>query len=301
VPTSDHELPLEMVRNRPQLVPELLRSVFGLDVPGDVQATLTSESYADVHPAELRCDATVLLDDPNAPTLGVVVESQLRAREEKTFSWPAYLALLRLRRRCPVTLMVFCPDQATARNCAVPIDMGHPGWVLKPLTVYPGLLPPITDPATACRLPELAVLSAPAHADGPHAKAVVSSLSAALDVLTGDTGALYHDYVVSRFSDAARKLLEETVKLDNYEWKSEFAITHRAQGRAEGRAEGLAEGRVEGQAEGEAKSILLILQARGITVPDDIRNRITNCTDLDQLDHWVQRAATINTAEELLA
>ncbi|WP_345024683.1 hypothetical protein [Actinomadura keratinilytica] len=87
-----------------------------------------------------------------------------------------------------------------------------------------------------------------------------------------------------------------TVKLDDYEWKSEFAITHRAQGRAEGRAEG----RVEGQAEGEAKSILLILQARGITVPDDIRNRITNCTDLDQLDHWVQRAATINTAEELL-
>ncbi|GAA4073436.1 hypothetical protein GCM10022214_32370 [Actinomadura miaoliensis] len=285
VPTSDHELPLEMVRNRPQLVPELLRSVFGLDVPGDVQATLTSETYADTHPAELRCDATVLLNDPDTPSLGVVVESQLRAREEKTFSWPAYLALLRLRRRCPVTLLVFCPDQATARSCAAPIDMGHPDWVLKPLTVYPEILPPITDPATACRLPELAVLSAPAHADGPHARAVVSSLSAALDALTGDTGALYHDYVMSRFSDTARKLLEETVKLDNYEWKSEFAITHRAEGRAEG----------------EARSVLLVLEARGIAVPDHIRDRVTNCNDLDQLERWVQRAATIDTAEELLA
>ncbi|MGP4022776.1 hypothetical protein [Actinomadura sp. 3N407] len=76
-------LPLEMVRNRPQLVPELLRSVFGVDVPDLVPTTLTSESYADVNPAELRCDATVLLGDPKRPKLGVVVESQLRPRDQK--------------------------------------------------------------------------------------------------------------------------------------------------------------------------------------------------------------------------
>jgi hypothetical protein len=161
-----------MVRNRPQLVPALLRGVFGLDVSGDVRVTLASESYAGTHPAELRCDATVLLDDPDAPSLGVVVESQLRARKDKTFSWPAYLALLRLRRRCPVTLLVLCPDWATAQECAAPIAMGHPDWVLKLLTVHPEMLPAITDPAVARGLPELAVLSAPAHADGgPHARA----------------------------------------------------------------------------------------------------------------------------------
>ncbi|TDD91431.1 hypothetical protein E1293_02275 [Actinomadura darangshiensis] len=287
MPTTDHELPLEMVRNRPQLVPIILRNVFGLDVP-DGRVTLTSESYAGLNPAELRCDATVLLDDPEAPSFGVVVESQLRFKEDKLFSWPAYLALLRLRRKCGVSLLVFCPDQKIAEACAAPIDMGHPDWVLKPLTVHPGMLPAITDPARACRLPELAVFSAPAHADGPHAQAVVSSLSAALGTLSGDTGALYNDYIMSRLSDAARKLLEETMKLENHEWQSDFALRH------------IAEGKAEGKAEGEARSVLLVLDARGISVPNDVRERICECSDTDQLERWLQRAATITSAEELL-
>ncbi|MGC4956626.1 hypothetical protein ACLQ2P_25705 [Actinomadura citrea] len=212
MPTNEHELPLEMVRNRPQLVPELLRSVFGLDVSEHARATLASESYADTSPAELRCDATVLLGDPKSPVLGVVVESQLRPLKQKSYSRPAYLASLRLRRRCPVMLLVLCPDQSTARGCALPIDMGHPGWVLEPLTVHPGMPPPITDPDQASRLPEPAVLSAPAHADGPHSEAVLRSVATAIGSPTGDVGALYHDYVLSRFSDAARKLMEDIVK-----------------------------------------------------------------------------------------
>ncbi|WP_329097738.1 hypothetical protein OG979_19735 [Actinomadura citrea] len=287
MPTNEHELPLEMVRNRPQLVPELLRSVFGLDMSRHARATLASESYADTNPAELRCDATVLLGDPKSPALGVVVESQLRALKQKSYSWPAYLASLRLRRRCPVMLLVLCPDQTTARGCSTPIDMGHPGWILQPLTVHPGMLPPITDPDEARRLPELAVLSAPAHADGPQSEAVLHGLSTAIDSLTGDKGALYYDYVMSRFSDAARKLMEDTVKLDNYEWQSEFAITHRAEGRA------------EGEVEGEVKALLLLLEARGLDVPEDVRSRVQGCTDLEQIERWIQRAVSADTAEDL--
>ncbi|TDB86093.1 hypothetical protein E1266_34685 [Actinomadura sp. 7K534] len=69
-----------------------------------------------------------------------------------------------------------------------------------------------------------------------------------------------------------------------YEWQSEFAKTHRGEGRAEG----------------EAKAVLLVLGARGITVPNEIRERVTNCTDIDQLERWVQRAAVIDKAEDLL-
>ncbi|NDU74942.1 hypothetical protein GWI34_20255 [Actinomadura sp. DSM 109109] len=295
MPTNNHELPLEMVRNRPQLVPEMLSSVFGLSVPGDAPVTLASESYADTSPAELRCDATVLLGDPKSPAMGVVVESQLRPLKQKTYSWPAYLASLRLRRRCPVTLLVLCPDQATARGCAAPIDMGHPGWVLKPLTVHPGMLPPITDPAEARRLPELAVLSAPAHADGPQSQAVLQGLSAAIASLTGDVGPLYYDYVMSRFSDAARKLMEDTVKLENYEWQSEFALTHRA----EGRAEGLAEGEAKGVAKGEAKALLAMLRARGLDVPEDVRSRVEACTDAEQFDRWIERGLSADSVGDI--
>ncbi|MGI8333983.1 hypothetical protein ACRYCC_28870 [Actinomadura scrupuli] len=75
------------------------------------------------------------------------------------------------------------------------------------------------------------------------------------------------------------------MKLDTYEWKSDFALEHIAMGKAEG----------------EARSVLLFLAARGIEVSDEARDRITSCTDLDQLDRWVQSAATIDTAEELFA
>ncbi|GLZ10227.1 hypothetical protein Acsp04_04620 [Actinomadura sp. NBRC 104425] len=60
-------------------------------------------------------------------------------------------------------------------------------------------------------------------------------------------------------------------------------------------AEGIAEGRIEG----EAKSVLLILEARGITVTDEQRQRVLTCTDLQQLETWVRRAATISSADEL--
>lgn len=271
--------------------PNYLRGVFGVDVPDLVPTTLTSESYADVNPAELRCDATILLGDPKHPELGVVVESQLRPRDQKAYSWPAYLSSLRLRRKCPVMLLVLCPDKVTARGCAAPIDMGHPGWVLKPLTVHPGMLPPVVDPDQARRLPELAVLGAPVHADGPESGAVLDSLTDALQSLTDDTRKLYYDYITSRFSDAARKLLEETMTVKGYEWESDFAKSHRAEGRAEGRSEGCAEG--------EVKALLLMLEARGIAISDDVRARVGGCSDLDQIERWIQRALTVECAEDL--
>jgi hypothetical protein len=281
-------MPLEMVRNQPQLAPILLRTVFGVDLPQRVWAKSASESAVDVKPAELRCDATVLLESPSGTAWGIIVESQQRFDKYKSFSWPAYLAMVRQRHKCPVTLLVLCPSEAVARSCAKPIDMGHPEWVLKPLTFHPGMLPPITDLDQAVRLPELAVLSAPAHSDGPLAEAVLASAAAALDTTSGDVGQLYADYLASHLSKAARKLLEEIVKSAGYQWQSDFAKSHIAQGRAEGRVEG------------EARMLLLMLESRGVAIPDDIRERVTKCTDIDQLERWAKRAAVIDDARDLL-
>jgi len=41
--------------------------------------------------------------------------------------------------------------------------------------------------------------------------------------------------------------------------------------------------RAESRAKGRAEDILLILDERGIEVPDDVRARITDCTDLETL------------------
>jgi len=47
------------------------------------------------------------------------------------------------------------------------------------------------------------------------------------------------------------------------------------------------------------RALLSILDARGIPVPDGVHNRITSCTDLDQLDTWVRRAITATTVDDL--
>ena len=51
--------------------------------------------------------------------------------------------------------------------------------------------------------------------------------------------------------------------------------------------------------EGEADAVLQVLAARGISVPDEVRNTIAGCTDLDQLKVWVRQAATADKVEDL--
>lgn len=76
-----------------------------------------------------------------------------------------------------------------------------------------------------------------------------------------------------------------------YQFQSEFALSHIARGRAEGEA--------RGRAEGEARAVLVSLAAHGVEVPDEARERITSCTDLDQLDTWIRRAATAGSIDDL--
>jgi hypothetical protein len=76
---------------------------------------------------------------------------------------------------------------------------------------------------------------------------------------------------------AHRTLLEEIVTTAGY--KSDFARHH--------------------EALGEARGLLLILEARKVQVPDEVRARIAACTDVNQLDTWVQRAATAEKVSDL--
>ncbi|WP_426510929.1 hypothetical protein ACPPVO_09930 [Dactylosporangium sp. McL0621] len=73
----------------------------------------------------------------------------------------------------------------------------------------------------------------------------------------------------------------------------------RRQGEAQGRAEGSAEGEAAGKAKGGARAVLIVLDARGVEVPEDVRADIANCTDLVQLGAWIRLAATARRIEDL--
>ena len=146
-----------MFQNRPSLAVELLREVFGVEVPEHSEVRTGNAGLTEVQPAEYRADLVVVLWAAERPVLGVIVEAQLKARPRKRYSWPVYLMGLRARLECPCVLLVVTPSEATARWAARPIEVGC--GTLTPRVVGPKRVPVVTDVERAKRDPELSLLS----------------------------------------------------------------------------------------------------------------------------------------------
>ncbi|MFL6054046.1 MAG: hypothetical protein ACJ72W_14185 [Actinoallomurus sp.] len=300
MPTAEHEAVTLLFRNRPQLAADLLGEVFNVPVPEfkDVQAE--SGDFTEVVPSEFRADVVVVLRT-DQPVLAVVVEVQRGRDPRKRWSWPLYLTSLRARMECPAVLLVVCVDAAVASWCAKAIPIGHPGWALRPLVVGPDSIPVITDADEAENAPELAVLSAMAH--GSERFDVLDALhEGVLYDVDDERARLYADVVLAALrTEHARSYLEARMIAEKYEYQSSFAKKYFADGEAHGEARGEARGVSRGRRIGEVDAILAVLDARGITITDEQRVRIEECTDLPQLQKWVRLAAVACSADELFA
>ena len=270
---------MNLFRNRPALAPELLREVLHTQLPAFENVRVADANLTEVIPSERRADLVLLLET-DAPRAAVVVEVQLNVDPDKAWSWPVYLANLRARLRCGVTLLVITTDQAVAQWAARPIGMGHPGLELTPLVVGPKSVPVVLDEGAAERDPELAVLSALAHGDEPEAAEVVMAALMATRRLDDDRAALYVDLVLANIGAAARAFVEELMASRTYEYQSDFARRYFGQGKAE--------------------AILKVLATRGLDVPTDVRERVLACKDLALLDTWLTRAVTATSVSEVL-
>jgi hypothetical protein len=282
MPSSEHEVLIELFRHHPQIAAMLLHDQLGVDLPDYRQARLESADLSDLRPTEYRADAVVTLRhpaDPDTPVLAVVVEVQLHRDGDKRWSWPVYLATLRARLRCPAMLLVVCTNRAAATWCGTPIEMGHPRWVLAPLVLTPERVPVVTDVDTASSAPELTVLSAMTHGNHPDHVKILDTLAAALATADSDQAIEYAEIVLAVLPEAARRHWEALMTAKTFEFQSAYARRLKA--------------------EGEARAVLAVLDVRSIDVPDDLRARITTCSDPDQLEVWVRRAATVKSIDEL--
>ncbi|MEU8698392.1 hypothetical protein AB0C61_12080, partial [Streptomyces sp. NPDC048680] len=194
-------------------------------------------------------------------------------------------------------LLVVCQDHTTAQWAARPLTIGLPQWptlTLNPLVAGPHNMPVITDIAEARKDLALATLAAITHADNPDVGAILKTLSAALreapETITDPIVELTAQGLGNR---PAAQQWRNLVAVDTSFYKSFMSEEIRDEGRAEGRA--------EGQAKGQAEGLLLILEARGITLTDETREQITTCTDPHLLNQWIRRAATATTAAEVFA
>jgi hypothetical protein len=294
--SNEHELMVELFRAEPELARQVLGIVGDTDLSRFTQVREDAAALADLTPATFHADAAfVFLDEyataagaaergVAAPELAVIVEIQRSSEKGKRLSWPAYVANLRAKRRCDVILVVVCLDEATAAWCREPIDLGHPGFVFTPVVIGPRDLPVITDPARIAAQPRLATLAALAHCrNQEYQDAVLEPYLTTMLRLGDEQCEMYADYVVSCLKQPDRARWEDFMTAPMESFVQAYRDKYEARG----------------EARGEAKALLVVLGARGIEVSAAAHARISGCTDLDQLDSWLHRAATIHSIDEL--
>ncbi|WP_438022630.1 hypothetical protein [Sorangium sp. So ce233] len=286
MPSVTHEALVELFKNRPRLAAEMLQDALGQPVPAFTDARVVSSDLTEVIPSDRRADVIVVLlvGERQQPAMAIVVEVQLRADPDKPYAWPVYVAQMRARHRCPTRLLVVTIDAEIARWCSRPIDTGHPGWILTPLVLGPEGVPIVTDAEQAKAAPEVVVLSAMAHGQEEAGEAIGAAFLAAAAGLDQERRDLYADVVLSSLNEAARRTLEAMMK-SGYEYQSEFARSYVA----------------KGEIKAKAHDVLVVLEARGLEIPAEVRERVLANADLAELDRWLRRAAVVSDARELLA
>jgi hypothetical protein len=283
VPTREHDVLAELFRWRPALAADLV-SQLGVDLPDVRGASPCSESFTDLKTSEYTGDAAVLLEHDSGK-LGVVVEVQRSTDENKLWTWPLYIATLRARERCPTMLLVIAPDRGIAEWCAKEIETGHPGHTLTPPVLQPGHVRELTDPKDFLADPPLGVLSAMFHSDGPSGMRVLQAASSGTDLIADADRQLarrFVDCVLAVVSQAARDALEALMMTESEFYSDTFR-------NAEANA----------KANAKAEAVLTFLQARGLVLTEAQEERIKGCRDLEQLQTWIECAATAATVDEL--
>lgn len=286
MPKITHEALVTLLRNAPTLLVELICPESHLDARS---IHIAHDDFVDLNLAEYRADDVILIGDPAAPRAVLVIEVQTLIDAAKRHTWPLYLAGAFARHRCDADLVVVTLDRDIAAWAARPILTGAlgGGLALTPLVVGPDRIPRITDPDHARRVPELAVLSALAHAGEPDAEPIALAALTALADLDNDRETFYADLVLHRLGPAARTILEKLMTTPNYQYQSDFARKY------------FSEGKAEGKAEGEARLLLRLIDRKGIAISAHDRERVLACTDTAQIEAWADRAFDATSRDDI--
>jgi hypothetical protein len=285
MPSVTHEAPIELIRQHPDLAVELLRAMSDVDLPSDIAVSLGPTDLTEVVPIKFLADALVIVADKTTgkPSLIIIIEPQGRDDPTKEFSWPVYVTVARRHLKCRrAFLLVICPDPDEAEKCRRIISTGHPGFDLRPEVIGPR-----NTPGVASASPYLAIFAAFMGAmsleDDRGARAFLTAVRESSSSVA-DRKRL-STIMLNLASDVARRRLE--TMMTTMEWKSDFI-------------EGFVQqGLQQGAAQAKSEAVLKIIDARAIAVTAEQRNQVSSCTDIAQLDEWLDSALAADTAADI--
>ncbi|MBL7631823.1 hypothetical protein I7412_32620 [Frankia sp. CN6] len=295
MPSGEHESPIALVREDPDLVATLLTRHFGLKVPGFHHARPHPTDVQILEPRSFRADGmTVLCDAADKAKAAAVLEVQRAWDAGKKWTMPLYVAALQAELLVPVALLLYCPDKVIAGRYERMFATGGLVLRLRPFIFTPDDVPLVVDSKLAQERPSEAVLATLCHSNDADIDTAFPALVEMLRTVSPRKANAYHEMIVMGLSPDARARWELFMT-------STIGTEYRSNFLRQAWSDGKAEGKVEGKAEGEAESVLAVLAARAVHVPETARERIQACADLDQLGIWLRRAATATAIDDVLS
>ena len=292
MPSSWHDSVTAIFTEHPELAVEIATSLTGARIPEGVPVHAEAPNFNDRPSTDFYADAVIVAGSARDPVRAVIVEAQKRTLSVKPLQWARYAAQLWTFLRCPVDVLVICPDAKSAFWYARPVPTSLPGYTHLPIVLPPSAVPAITSPDEVASRPAMAALSVAYHGAN---LAVSQAFVDGIQQLSTDHVLKYYEHAFNMAPLAVQRILEHLVNSDTWPVYSPFAKEHFGRGKREGKKEG----RREGKAESKAEDILDVLEARNLHVTDAERERIAGCTDLKQFRNWLRRAITIEKASDL--
>lgn len=286
--TATHEASHRLIQEHPEALAPVFEAL-GLPPPLKSDFHEVSPDVTEIRPVERRADTVLRFEPDMGEHFVLAVEAQTKKDPDKAKSWAYYISYLRAKYDLPVLLVAICRDRSTAAWAMGPFECSVGPWttqITRPFVLGPQTVPEVTDEGVVAQQPALAALSAIVHSQSSRAAAILETVARGLLSFAPD--------VTKYWFEVVEVGLESTPARKNWRKLMQDVVTH-----FPGHGTLFEDKYLEGKAEGEARGILRVLEVRGIAVSDEVRRRITDCTDLDVLGDWLDRSGTVERAEDL--
>jgi hypothetical protein len=294
--TSTHETSHRIFQDHPEVLAPIFEAL-GMPPPAKADIELLTPDATELKPLERRVDTVLKVEPSDGDAFLLAVEAQTRRALDKGANWPFYVAYLHAKFGLPVLLVAVCRNRSTANWAEGPFECRVGPWisqVTRPFVLGPDSVPEITDEAVAAREPALATFSAIVHSESPGIGAILNLLARGMRSFDKPTAKYWAELLEVGLEDTpARETWRELEKMVISYFPGRGTVFEEAY------YDGEAKGKALGEAKGKAEGVLRVLEVRGLVVSDETRDRVTNCTDLVLLDEWLDRAGTVERADDL--
>jgi hypothetical protein len=281
-----------------------LAAVLGLDLRAPIShwrrvsgafgdPSMTGKEYkADIILAALPHDTSDDLPPGTRALAVLILEPQLRLDPEKGISWLVYRGGIAGRYgTCPqwVLMVTPVPGLPLAYRDAVYPDQPE----LWPIFVTAGSVTPVLEQDVANADPPWAALCVALHARGP---LFVPAAKVALQACTGLPADQRRVILAMIAAGLRKKDMQEIQKEMPEETREKWELTE-----YEREGAWYQGGLEQGLEQGLRISLLRVLEARGLSPTPEQRAEIDGCSDIDQLQRWLDRSVQAASVAEVLA